>query len=62
MIEHTTKHKTFDGDFLGPTTAAIVKRGKWTGFEIGFFGAIGSYISTGRVHISNDFDAVESAT
>ncbi len=39
-----------------------IKEYKWTGYEIGFFNAIGNYIAWGRVPISTRFDAVEGAT
>ena len=62
VIEHIKEYgATFDGGHLLHTTEAIVKRGKWTGFEIGFFSAMGNYIAWGRVPISTYFDAVEGA-
>lgn len=62
LIGHIKSHgDTFDGSALATVTQEIVKRGKWTGFEIGFFHAIGNYIAWGRIPVSCDFDAVENA-
>ena len=58
VIAHIKSHgATFDGSALANVTAAIVKRGKWTGFEIGFFHALGNHIAWGRIPVSGDFDA-----
>ncbi len=60
LIGHLKNYgDTFDGGALANVTRAIVKRGKWTGFEIGFFHAIGNYIAGGRIPVSCDFEAVE---
>ena len=62
LIDHIKSHgDTFDGSALANVTEAIVKRGKWTGFEIGFFHAIGNHIAWGRIPVSCNFDAVEQA-
>ncbi len=59
VIAHIKRHgRTFDGGPLANVTAAVVKRGKWTGFEIGFFHAVGNHIAWGRIPASPDFDAV----
>ena len=59
LIGHIkTYSSVFDeGGALAHVAAAIVKRGKWTGFEIGFFHALGDHIAEGRIKVTSDFDA-----
>lgn len=58
LVGHLKSHgDTFDGSALANVTAEIVRRGKWTGFEIGFFHALGNHIAWGRIPVSGDFDA-----
>ncbi len=62
-IEHLKEYgKNFGGDLILDMVQGVVKRGKWTGFEIGFFDALGNYIAGNRIPISAKFDVVECAT
>ncbi len=41
-----------EGIGFSPVARSIVKRGQWTGFEIGFFSSVDEYITDGRIKIA----------
>ena len=47
-----------DGQHLADVAHEIVKRGKWTSLEIGFFSTLGEFIEHGRAAVACGFDAV----
>ena len=47
-----------DGDWFTSVCQEIIKSGKWTGIEIGFFTALGDFVASGTVRsVSAYFDA-----
>ena len=47
-----------DGQHLADVAHEIVKRGKWTSLEIGFFSTLGEFIEHGRASVACGFDVV----
>lgn len=44
---------------LSSVVESIMKRGRWSGFEIGFFAAIGEYLRVGSVWLCGDMVAIQ---
>ena len=57
MIEFGKRGVIDVGSYVADVTEAVIKRGKWTGVEIGFFNALGEYVTDRRVKVSTAFDA-----
>ena len=45
------------GQCLVDLAKEMVQRGKWTGVEIGFFSALGEYLTDGKIAVAVSFDA-----
>ena len=60
LISHSLRYgpDMADGQHLADVAHEIVKRGKWTSLEIGFFSTIGEFIEHGRALVAGGFDAV----
>ena len=65
LIEHMVhfdRRGVFNtGECLTHVAEAVVKRGQWTGVELGFFEAIGDYVVRRRIKLTTGFDAHPTA-